>query len=56
MGTRLVMNSINPVPAHVPAEGLIRDGSRSYRVFTLNLRSFPGGPLRVVVFVPIPYA
>jgi hypothetical protein len=56
MGPRLVMNSITPVPAHVPAEGLISDGGRSYRVFTLNLRSFPGGPLRVVVFVPIPYA
>jgi len=56
MGPRLVMSSIDPVPARVPAEGLIRDGARSYRVFTLNLRSFPGGPLRVVVFVPIPYA
>ncbi len=56
MGPRLVMNSIEPVPANVPAEGLITDAGRSYRVFTLNLRSFPGGPLRVVVFVPIPYA
>ena len=56
MGSRLVMNSISPVPAHVPAEGLISDAGHSYRVFTLHLRSFPGGPLRVVVFVPIPYA
>jgi hypothetical protein len=56
MGPRLVMSSVDPIPAQVPAEGLVSDGGRSYRVFTLHLRSFPGGPLRVVVFVPIPYA
>jgi hypothetical protein len=56
MGRRLVMGSIDPVPASYPSEGLISDAGHEYRVFTLHLRSFPGGPLRVAVFVPIPYA
>jgi hypothetical protein len=56
MGRRLVMNSLGPVPATLPAEGLINIGAAGYRVFTLHFTSFPRGPLRVVVFVPIPYA
>jgi hypothetical protein len=56
MGRRLVINSLGPPPATLPAEGLINIGQATYRVFTLHFTSFPSGPLRVVVFAPIPYA
>jgi hypothetical protein len=56
MGSRLVMSSIGAPPPGLPAEGTITDAGHSYGVFTLHLRSFPGGPLRVVLFAPVPYA
>jgi hypothetical protein len=40
----------------VPASGLFTYHGHTFRVFTLNARAFPSGPLRISVFVPIPYS
>jgi len=35
---------------------LLRVSRRSFRVFTVDARAFPSGPLTIRVLVPIPYA
>jgi hypothetical protein len=40
----------------VPASGLFIYHGHTFRVFTLNARAFPSGPLRISAFVPIPYS
>jgi hypothetical protein len=55
MGPRLVKNSLGGVPASLPARGSVTIGGQKYRVFTVHAKAFPSGPLRIVVFMPIPY-
>ena len=52
----LVKNSLGPDPGTVPASGTYDYRGHTFRVFTLDARSFPSGPLRVSVLVPIPYS
>ncbi len=56
MGTRLVKNSLGPAPGAPPADGSYSYRGHAFRVFTLHVRAFPSGPLRIQVLVPIPYA
>jgi hypothetical protein len=56
MGPRLVKNSLGPAPGTPPADGSYRYRGHVFRVFTLHVRAFPSGPLRIQVLVPIPYA
>jgi hypothetical protein len=55
MGPRIVKNSLGPVPRSVPTTGSVTVGGQTYRVFTVHAKAFPSGPLRIVVFMPIPY-
>jgi hypothetical protein len=52
----LVKNSLGPDPSPVPASGLYHYRGHTFRVFTLDARSFPAGPLRIAVLIPIPYS
>jgi hypothetical protein len=55
----LVKNSLGPGVggySSVPASGLYHYRGHTFRVFTLDARSFPSGPLRISVLVPIPYS
>jgi hypothetical protein len=55
---RLVKNSLGPGVgglSSVPASGTYRYRGRTFRVFTLDERSFPAGTLRIRVLIPIPY-
>jgi hypothetical protein len=55
----LVKNSLGPGVggfSSVPASGLYTYRGHTFRVFTLNARSFPSGPLRISVLIPIPYS
>jgi hypothetical protein len=52
----LVKNSLGPDPGNVPTSGLYHYRGQTFRVFTLDARSFPSGPLRVLVLIPIPYS
>jgi DNA-binding FadR family transcriptional regulator len=56
MGARLVKNSLGPAPGAVPASGSYRYRGRTFRVFTIHAESFPSGPLRIAVLIPIPYS
>jgi hypothetical protein len=53
---QLVKNSLGPSPGTVPASGSYEYRGRSFRVFTVNARAFPSGPLTIRVLVPIPYS
>ena len=55
MGSTLVKNSLGPLPGTVPTSGAYRYRGHTFRVFTLHVRAFPSGPLRIVVLIPIPY-
>ena len=52
----LVKNSLGPDPGTVPASGTYDYRGHTFRVFTLDARSFPSGPLRILVLIPIPYS
>jgi hypothetical protein len=55
----LVKNSLGPGVggfSSVPTSGLYTYRGHTFRVFTLNARSFPSGPLRISVLIPIPYS
>ena len=55
----LVKNSLGPGvggPSSIPAEGPYTYRGHNFRVFTLNARSFPSGPLQISVLIPIPYS
>jgi len=56
MGAKLVKNSLGGDPENVPQAGPYTYGGHEYRVFTLHAKAFPSGPLRIDVFVPVPYA
>jgi len=56
MGSQLVKNSLGPGPGAVPASGSYVYRGHDFRVFTLNTRAFPSGPLTVRVLIPIPYS
>jgi hypothetical protein len=56
MGPRLVKNSLGPAPGTPPTDGSYSYRGHAFRVFTLHVRAFPAGPLRIQVLVPIPYA
>ncbi len=56
MGPRLVKNSLGPAPGTPTADGSYSYRGHPFRVFTLHVRAFPSGPLRIQVLVPIPYA
>jgi hypothetical protein len=54
----LVKNSLGPGvggPSSVPASGIYHYRGHTYRVFTLDARSFPAGTLRIRLLIPIPY-
>jgi hypothetical protein len=53
---RLVKNSLGPSPGNVPASGAYDYRGQRFRVFTVNARAFPSGPLTIRVLVPIPYS
>jgi hypothetical protein len=53
---QLVKNSLGPSPGTVPASGSYVYRGRRFRVFTVNARAFPSGPLTIRVLAPIPYA
>jgi len=55
MNGRIVKNSLGPVTGAVPASGSYAYRGRSYRVFTVNARAFPSGPLVIRVLIPLPY-
>lgn len=55
----LVKNSLGPGVggfSSVPVSGSYTYRGQNFRVFTLNARSFPSGPLRISVLIPIPYS
>lgn len=52
---QLVKNSLGPLPGYVPASGPYRYRGRSFRVFTVQAKAFPSGPLTIRVLVPLPY-
>jgi hypothetical protein len=55
----LVKNSLGPGVggfSSVPASGLYHYRGHTFRVFTLDALSFPAGPLRIAVLIPIPYS
>jgi hypothetical protein len=56
MRSQLVKNSLGPVQGAIPASGLYQYQGHSFCVFTLHVRSFPAGPLRISVLIPIPYS
>jgi hypothetical protein len=56
MRSQLVKNSLGPVQGAIPASGLYQYQGHSFRVFTLHVSSFPAGPLRISVLIPIPYS
>jgi hypothetical protein len=43
-----------PGVASIPAEGPLTYRHIHYEAFSFNARSFPGGPLRISLFVPLP--
>jgi hypothetical protein len=54
----LVKNSLGPEVgglSSVPASGIYHYRGHTYRVFTLDARSFPAGTLLIRVLIPIPY-
>jgi hypothetical protein len=53
---QLVKNSLGPSPGSVPASGAYEYRGQRFRVFTLNARAFPSGPLTIRVLVPLPYS
>ncbi|MCW3027383.1 MAG: hypothetical protein JWN81_594 [Solirubrobacterales bacterium] len=53
---RLVKNSLGPSPGTVPASGSYEYRGSRFRVFTVNARAFPSGPLTIRALVPIPYS
>ena len=52
----LVKNSLGPNPGNVPASGSYQYRGHTFQVFTVHARSFPSGPLRISVLIPIPYS
>jgi hypothetical protein len=54
-GPKLVKNSLGPLPGEVPEEGRFTYRGRAFRTITVHAASFPSGPLRIIVLVPIPY-
>jgi hypothetical protein len=55
----LVKNSLGPGVggfSSVPTSGPYTYRGHTFRVFTLDARSFPSGPLRISVLIPIPYS
>lgn len=58
--SQLVKDSLGPAPgpalAAVPAGGAYRYEGRSFRVFTVDAKAFPSGPLTIRVLVPLPYS
>ena len=53
---QLVKNSLGPSPGKVPPSGSYEYRGRSFRVFTVNARAFPSGPLTIRVLIPVPYS
>ena len=56
MNSQLVKNSLGPSPGTVPPSGAYVYRGRSFRVFTVNARAFPSGPLTIRVLIPVPYS
>jgi hypothetical protein len=56
MNSQLVKNSLGPSPGTVPASGPYEYRGHSFRVFTVNARAFPSGPLTIRVLIPMPYS
>lgn len=52
---QLVKDSLGPLPGYVPVSGTYRYHGHSFRVFTVNAKAFPSGPLTIRVLVPLPY-
>jgi hypothetical protein len=56
MNSQLVKNSLGPSPGTVPPSGSYVYRGRSFRVFTVNARAFPTGPLTIRVLIGVPYS
>jgi hypothetical protein len=56
MNSQLVKNSLGPAPGTVPPSGSYVYRGRSFRVFTVNARAFPSGPLTIRVLIGVPYS
>jgi hypothetical protein len=55
----LVKNSLGPGVGGlgtVPASGTFVYRGKTFRVFTINAKAFPSGPLTIRVLIPIPYS
>jgi hypothetical protein len=55
MGSELVKNSLGPNPGDVPSSGTYHYRGLTFRVYTFHAQSFPSGPLKINVLIPIPY-
>jgi hypothetical protein len=53
---QLVKNSLGGDPGAVPASGSYEHLGQRYRVFTLDAKAFPSGPLTIRVLIPMPYS
>jgi hypothetical protein len=53
---QLVKDSLGPSPGVVPTSGSYVYRGQRFRVFTVNARAFPSGPLTIRVLAPIPYS
>jgi hypothetical protein len=54
-GSELVKNSLGPNPGQVPSSGTYHYRGLTFHVYTLHAQSFPSGPLKISVLIPIPY-
>ncbi len=50
----LPVEGLTPGPAGIPAHGPVRYRNVSYEAFSFNASSFPSGPLRISLLVPLP--
>lgn len=49
-----IEGTLSPGPASIPANGPVTYRRALYQAFSFGARSFPGGPLRVSLLVPVP--
>lgn len=55
VGGRVVMSTLQPPPAQVPARGMLSTAGHVYRTFSFDARAFPSGTLHISLLIPIPY-
>jgi hypothetical protein len=55
MNGNVIKNDLGPLSGPIPASGAYSYHGRRFKVFTVNAKAFPSGPLTVRVLVPQPY-